>query len=158
MRRGGVAAVLAAGAIAACSMADMPGPDEGAVLFAENCAMCHGPDARGTGELANEIRAELGRKPSDLTVLTRGNKGVFPRAEVLSYIDGNTRGRLPEQNMPAALISLSFRNLRDDGKFGTQVAFENVPDVLLAETWRDYHDMADKGSGFDPDWQKKAGL
>ena len=100
MRRGGVAAVLAAGAIAACSMADMPGPDEGAVLFAENCAMCHGPDARGTGELANEIRAELGRKPSDLTVLTRGNKGVFPRAEVLSYIDGNTRGRLPEQNMP----------------------------------------------------------
>ncbi|BDW81527.1 hypothetical protein MACH24_09650 [Erythrobacter sp. Dej080120_24] len=82
---------------------------------------------------------------------------VLREAKLVAEVEF-TGSTLPEQNMPAALISLSFRNLREDGKFGTQVAFENVPDVLLAETWRDYHDMADKGSGFDPDWQKKAGL
>ena len=95
-----IVAVAGLGLMAACALAEMPGPDEGSALFAENCAMCHGADARGTGELAREIRAELGRTPADLTRLARGNKGVFPRARVLSYIDGYTRGRLPEQNMP----------------------------------------------------------
>lgn len=82
---------------------------------------------------------------------------ILREAKLVAEIEF-TGSSLPEQNMPAALISLSFRTLREDGRFGTQVAFENVPDVLLAETWRDYHDMAEKGSGFDPDWQKKAGL
>ncbi|MDU8928879.1 c-type cytochrome [Alisedimentitalea sp. MJ-SS2] len=100
MRRLAVAGLFGVGVAAACALAEMPGPDEGAALFAENCAMCHGPDARGTGELAEEIRVELGRKPADLTRLAQANKGVFPRAEVLSYIDGYTRGRLPDQNMP----------------------------------------------------------
>jgi hypothetical protein len=35
------------------------------------------------------------------------------------------------------------------------LALSDVPPVLLAETWRDLHDIAAKGSGFDPDWQKK---
>ena len=93
---------LAAGVLllAGCMSQDMPDPGEGALLFAENCAMCHGPQGRGDGELAREIRAERGRKPTDLTLLTRRAKGSFPRAEVLSYIDGYTRGRLPEQDMP----------------------------------------------------------
>ena len=99
----GVAALAGLGlaiGLSACAWNEMPEPGEGAALFAENCAMCHGADARGTGELAAEIRAELGRRPSDLTRLTHANKGSFPRARVLSYIDGYTRGRLPEQNMP----------------------------------------------------------
>ena len=86
--------------LVACAGSEMPEPDEGARLFAENCVMCHGTDARGNGELAKEIRAELGRRPADLTTIARRNKGVFPRAEVLSYVDGYTRGRLPQQNMP----------------------------------------------------------
>ena len=93
-------AAAAAMALVACVGQEMPGPDEGAMLFVENCAMCHGASARGDGELADEIRAELGRRPTDLTTVARRNKGVFPRAQVLSYIDGYTRGRLPEQNMP----------------------------------------------------------
>lgn len=103
MKRIAVAAGLIGigiGILAGCAWQEMPEPGEGAALFAENCAMCHGADARGTGELAAEIRKELGRKPADLTRLSRGNGGTFPRAHVLSYIDGYTRGRLPEQNMP----------------------------------------------------------
>ncbi len=86
--------------LAGCVSQEMPSPGEGAVLFADNCAMCHGAQARGDGELAREIRADRGKKPADLTLLTRKAKGVFPRAEVLSYIDGYTRGRLPKQDMP----------------------------------------------------------
>ena len=86
--------------VAGCVSQEMPEPGEGAALFAENCAMCHGPQARGNGELAVEIRAERGKRPSDLTLLTRRAKGTFPRAAVLSYIDGYTRGRLPAQDMP----------------------------------------------------------
>lgn len=62
---------------------------------------------------------------------------------------------LPEENRPAALQSLVFRKLRGGGGGGGQIALGDVPPVLLAECWRDLHDIADKGSGFDPDWQKK---
>jgi hypothetical protein len=95
----GLAMVIALG-LAGCVSQEMPGPGEGAELFVENCAMCHGPAGRGDGDLAREIRAELGRPPTDLTRLARRTKGRFQRAEVLSYIDGYTRGRLPDQNMP----------------------------------------------------------
>ena len=82
---------------------------------------------------------------------------VLREAKLVAEIEF-TGSALPEENIPAALITLSFRTLREDGRFGAQVAFSQVPDVLLAETWRDYHDMADKGTGFDPDWQRKARL
>ena len=32
----------------------------------------------------------------------------------------------------------------------------SVPPVLLAECWCDLHDIAAKGTGFEPEWQKKA--
>jgi len=63
---------------------------------------------------------------------------------------------LPEENRSAALQSLIFRKLRGNGGGGSQVTLGEVPPVLLTESWRDLHDIAEKGSGFDPDWQKKA--
>lgn len=63
---------------------------------------------------------------------------------------------LPEENRPAALLGLTFRKLRDRGGGGNQVMLGEVPPVLLAESWRDLHDLAEKGTGFDPDWKKKA--
>lgn len=99
-RRLGLAALGGAALVAGCMAREMPEAPEGALLFAENCAMCHGADGRGTGELAAEIAAETGRRPSDLTRLARSNGGTFPRAHVLSYIDGYTRGRLEGQDMP----------------------------------------------------------
>ncbi len=67
-----------------------------------------------------------------------------------------TGSPLPEQNVPAALIALNFRRVRSDGHPGAQIALGDVPPVLLVESWQDLHDMAAKGSGFDPDWQKKS--
>lgn len=67
-----------------------------------------------------------------------------------------TGSPLPEVNRPTALQSLSFRKLNGGAGGGGQVALADVPPVLLAECWRDLHDIADKGTGFDPEWQKKA--
>jgi hypothetical protein len=67
-----------------------------------------------------------------------------------------TGSPLPEENRPAALQSLIFRKLRGSGAGGTAVALRDVPPVLLAECWQDYHDIAAKGTGYDVLWNKKA--
>lgn len=66
--------------LAACAPeAPMPSAEDGARLFADHCAACHGATATG------------GRGP-DLTKLARTADGSFPRAAVLSQIDGYQRG------------------------------------------------------------------
>ena len=86
----------AMGLIAACAVTEMPDAPEGAILFADNCAACHGTSAMGDGPLANELT----QKPADLTRISARNGGVFPRAQVLSVIDGYSKGSHPGRVMP----------------------------------------------------------
>lgn len=60
------------------------GSDVGAQLYADNCAICHGVQAKGNGP-GIEF---LNRQPADLTVLSRNNGGVFPLERVQQVIDG----------------------------------------------------------------------
>ena len=88
-------ALLGMGALAvACTQVSMPEPPEGAALYAENCVQCHGVNGKGGGEWASSMSPV----PSDLTQLSVN--GVFPRARVLSVIDGYDRTGLPGQEMP----------------------------------------------------------
>lgn len=80
--------------LAGCIQSEMPGPDEGAVLFADNCTACHGYRGEG-GELIG------GHQAPDLTAIAVHNDGVFPRAQVLSQIDGYGRGKVSTDIMPA---------------------------------------------------------
>lgn len=80
----------------ACAPVDMPEPPEGAALFSENCAACHGKTGRGDGPWS----AGMKPAPSDLTQLAANNSGDFPRAHVLSVIDGYDRTGLPGKDMP----------------------------------------------------------
>ena len=82
--------------LGACTVSEMPGSGEGARLFAENCAACHGADARGAGPETLGI----GKVPPDLTAITARNGGTFPRAQVLSVIDGYRQGTHPGRVMP----------------------------------------------------------
>ncbi len=79
---------------------------------------------------------------------------LFRDAGVMVEIEF-TGSPLPEENQPGALVSLAFRKLRGNAYAGL-MALGDVPPVLLAESWRDLHDIADKGTGPDPDWKKKA--
>jgi len=89
-------ALLVAGAVTAA--VDAQGPRQavpplvpeslvGSVSFDLYCASCHGRAGRGDGPTA----AALKTKPADLTLLSRGNRGVFPRERVLDFIEGSSR-------------------------------------------------------------------
>lgn len=76
-------------ALSACIEAPVePTLEGGALAFQQDCAACHGTDARGAGSFGRELL----RQPPDLTHLAANNGGVFPRDYVMSTIDGFTRG------------------------------------------------------------------
>lgn len=80
--------------VIACTQVSMPEAPEGQSFFAENCASCHGTGGMGDGPWA----ANMSPAPSDLTRLSMD--GTFPRARVLSVIDGYDRTGLPGHDMP----------------------------------------------------------
>lgn len=67
----------------------MPGPQDGRALFMENCAVCHGADAKGNGEMARA----MAKPPKDLTLIEVRNGDNFPRAKIMSIIDGYARSK-----------------------------------------------------------------
>lgn len=69
---------------------------KGKALYEENCAACHGSDARGGGPAS----LGLGIVPPDLTRLKKDNKGVFPANETMSAIDGYYRREHFNNPMP----------------------------------------------------------
>ncbi len=48
------------------------------------CASCHGDDGKGGGPASFALSVP----PPDLTALSRGNNGLFPRERILALIDG----------------------------------------------------------------------
>jgi mono/diheme cytochrome c family protein len=70
------------------SAAQSPGESRavpaGSGLYSNYCAVCHGNDAKGTGPLAESLK----RRPANLTMIARNNKGVYDRDLVRRIIDG----------------------------------------------------------------------
>ncbi|MCV2891621.1 cytochrome c [Lentibacter sp. XHP0401] len=56
----------------------------GSMLFAENCAACHGANARGHGD----AESGLEQAPADLTLISERNGGTFPADDVLAKVHG----------------------------------------------------------------------
>ncbi|KUF10345.1 c-type cytochrome [Pseudoponticoccus marisrubri] len=93
------AAIILAGlaVLAGCTeTAEMPGPQDGRALFMENCAVCHGEDGKGGGPMARA----MSQPPKDLTLIRARNGDSFPRARVMSIIDGYARSDLAGPSMP----------------------------------------------------------
>jgi mono/diheme cytochrome c family protein len=70
--------------IAAAVCAHAQDANNGQTEYMDNCAGCHGADAKGTGPLS----AKLKIKPVDLTLLAKRNHGNFDTAAVYQMIDG----------------------------------------------------------------------
>jgi mono/diheme cytochrome c family protein len=89
--------VLAFTALAAC---DAVGPSDtaasGAVLFRQNCVVCHGVSGAGNGPQA----ATLPVAPANLRGVAAANGGVFPTESVMATIYGyrgkDYAGLMPE--------------------------------------------------------------
>lgn len=71
---------------------------------------------------------------------------------VVFEFSGNT---LPEENVLAALKTLTFENTRVRIWGANALPLASVPPVLLAEAYADYLAVADACAGFDPAWEKK---
>jgi hypothetical protein len=52
--------------------------------YLSSCANCHGEDGKGKRPFSDRLK----RPPSDLTVLAKKNRGVFPVMSVYRNIDG----------------------------------------------------------------------
>lgn len=57
---------------------------EGADLYREYCASCHGKGGKGDGPVAPALKATV----PDLTVIAKNNGGKFPTARVRRIIEG----------------------------------------------------------------------
>jgi hypothetical protein len=71
---------------------------------------------------------------------------------VVLEFSGNT---LPEENVPAALKTLTFENTRVKTWGDNVLPLASVPPVLLAEAYADYLAVANACVGFDAGWEKK---
>lgn len=59
--------------------------DIGKSEFLSSCASCHGADGKGKGPVSEQLKVP----PSDLTMLTKNNNGVFPTNAVYETIYGS---------------------------------------------------------------------
>lgn len=112
------------GALSAC--VEAPQGVDGRKAYLDNCAGCHGIDAKGEGTFGRNLFVV----PPDLTNLSIDNGGVFPRNEVMSIIDGLARDPHFSRAMPEF----------GAGDLGDVVIVEEdgvgipVPETLLALT------------------------
>lgn len=95
MKRIGLGLVALA-ALWGCVEAEMPVAQDGKALFMQNCAACHGADGRGNGPMARAMTTA----PKDLTLIAVRHGDQFPRAKVMSTVDGYARSDLTGPGMP----------------------------------------------------------
>lgn len=81
-------------------------------LYAEACAVCHGMDGKGTGEFAEHLKV----RPSDLTVLAKGNHGEFPFLKVYQIVDGRPGVRGHSGGDMPIWGNVFSRDIADGGK------------------------------------------
>ena len=89
------------------------------------CAPCHGLSGKGDGPVARSLKTP----PPDLTALTKRYGGMFPRADVVSFVAG-VSGRLPTHgpsDMP--VWGPIFRAL-DPNDTANRVRVANIVDYI----------------------------
>ena len=84
-----------AGLVACAPGGGFGAQQSGAVLFRQNCVVCHGASGAGDGAMARELPVP----PANLRALAADNDGVFPAMRVMTAIYGY-RGKGFEGLMP----------------------------------------------------------
>jgi len=73
--------LLASGSMA-FAIEDIGTTSIGKMEFQKNCASCHGMGGKGDGPFVEFLK----ETPSDLTLLSKNNAGIFPQAMIYDYI------------------------------------------------------------------------
>jgi Domain of unknown function (DUF4132) len=64
---------------------------------------------------------------------------------------------MDDSNEDTALLALSFARTRGSHRVGLRIPLRDVPSLLLSECHSDLRSLADRGSGFNPEWRKTTG-
>ncbi|MCT4610118.1 MAG: cytochrome c [Pelagimonas sp.] len=84
-------------AVAGCvENTEMPVAQDGKAIFMENCAVCHGENGKGEGSMARA----MAKPPADLTLIQARHGDNFPRAKVMSIVDGYAKSDMDGPGMP----------------------------------------------------------
>ena len=121
-----VAVVIAASAQITPQLKSPVRPVEGAAIFKNNCAVCHGLDGRGDGPASKA----LNRKVPDLTGLSQRNGGAFPGVHVRTTIMFGADDLLPAHGSKTMPIwGAIFHEIDSDQDLGN-VRLENITKYL----------------------------
>lgn len=97
-------------------------PVEGANIFQDFCASCHGQDGRGNGPVSRDLRPAV----PDLTKLSRRNGGQFPASRVRSKLMfGGDQGLPAHGSKTMPIWGPIFHQIEFDRDLGN-VRLENV--------------------------------
>ena len=85
---------------------------DGKWLFRAHCSSCHGQEAKGDGPLAEHLRVP----PTDLTQLSRKNRGRYPYDRVMRQVDG--RENIASHGSPDMPVwgDVFLKELQDEAK------------------------------------------
>ncbi|MCH2094139.1 MAG: cytochrome c [Rhodobacteraceae bacterium] len=103
-------------ALAACQVSEMPQAQDGRSLYQANCAVCHGAGGRGDGPMARA----MAKPPKDLTLIAVRHDNSFPRAKIMSIIDGYARSDMDGPGMPEFGVMLEGDEVPFDSGDGRQ--------------------------------------
>jgi mono/diheme cytochrome c family protein len=99
-------------------------PLDGAKIFRNYCASCHGVNGNGDGPVAPTLKTKV----PQLTTLTRRNHGAFPAAQVRSIIAGD-EGRAAHGSREMPVWGPIFHQIENDQDLG-YVRLQNVTEYL----------------------------
>ncbi len=103
-------------------------PVDGASIFRNYCAACHGLDGRGHGPVSKALKQEV----PDLTRLSLRNNGVFPALHVRTIIMFGADELLPAHGSKEMPIWGSiFHDIEFDQDLGN-VRLENITKYLMS--------------------------
>ncbi len=94
---------------------------DGADLYAELCAVCHGTDAKGNGPASSALAAPA----PDLTQLAAHNDGEYPAEAVKKSITGETRVTA-HGTMSMPMWGRAFHDARPDMKPGARHGYAQM--------------------------------
>jgi mono/diheme cytochrome c family protein len=93
------------------------GPD----LYHAHCAACHGPEGKGNGPAAANLKA----KPADLTALARNNGGKFPVEHIRKFISGDDPSMAAHGSREMPVWGPIFHQIEEDQDLGN-VRLQNL--------------------------------
>jgi mono/diheme cytochrome c family protein len=100
-------------------------PSSGKAMFTSYCAACHGPEGKGNGPAASELKVP----PADLTQLAKNNNGKYPADHVRAILDFGAKAPAHGSNdMP--VWGTLFRALDQNDQVKVTLRLQNLVDYI----------------------------